>query len=330
MPFANLSISDTFFTWMNRINQQLNWSNALDASNVITLISNSGPTLVLSGSQAKFGITYLTVNPSNNLSDNSAANVASSNIANIIYNYAQSNFNRNNTAIATAYTQANTGYNQANTAYNQANAAYNQANTATTTAAAAATPAMVASAYNQANTATTSAASAQAEAVAAYGEANAAYNQANAAYGQANTIATNSVNGVVILATTAQFLNGVGQRALDVVDTWNAAKEVYLGANTGNLTFDLSQMINGNTNLVANVTLPDPTNFKPGVSGALRFVQPAAGGCYISYGPSYTFPNRITVQLSGGKANTDIITYYTYQDNSGHNNVAITIIKNLG
>jgi|SRR6185503_5257210 len=323
MAFANVSVGDTFFTWLTRVNQQLAWSNALDAANVLNLISNSAP-LVVNGSQAKFGTTYITITPSQVITDNSAINLSSSNVTSQIYNYAQSVWNGANSQISIVYGQANTAYNQANAAYVDANTALTTAQGAFAGANAAATTASVTSVSGTAQ-------GAFAEANSAYALANSANITAQAAYAQANTLGSATQNGATIWATGSQFkANNVG-RVAEISGIWAAAAEANTGAGiSGNVAFDMSTTLNDSLILGGNILLKNPTNFKSGVSGSRRFTQPAGGGASMTYENNYVFPNKLTANLSSTAGATDVLFYYTFIDANTNPRVLVTLVKNIG
>ena len=161
MALANISLSDTFTTWVSRFNQLLTVGNlltygqanstgtltlsnagylngnvSLNVSNGVvkiqgnTFLSNNiiftsnSPTLTISGTGRLGTTVYFNVGQlSTDVNDVNTANIASANSVNTAY-----------TRAIIAYEQANTARDQANTARDQGNTAFDSSNTAQYTA----------------------------------------------------------------------------------------------------------------------------------------------------------------------------------------------------
>lgn len=119
-----------------------------------------------------------------------------------------------------------------------------------------------------------------------------------------------TVQGIVELATAAEFRTGTDtSRALVVDQYWAAGAEVAL-TDAATIAVDMSLGINFKVDTIGgNRTLGQPTNVKPGQTGRFRIRQDGTGSRTLAYHADYEFSGGVAFVLSTA-ANSDDIIYY--------------------
>ena len=183
MALSQLSLTNTFFEWLNRCNEIITTLNGVESgsSNVanttlvgslFNLTSNTGAITIAGGSPDSGETVYLDVSLSSDEDNTSTTVATSANVVNTVHELSRSAFEQANssnitaisaydranssniiaeTTASAAFGKANTASSEAGGAHGTANNAYDAANVVSTTAS---------SSYGQANTANTIAAAA--------------------------------------------------------------------------------------------------------------------------------------------------------------------------
>lgn len=128
----------------------------------------------------------------------------------------------------------------------------------------------------------------------------------------AATIAAGAVTFAKIataaVATAAEYQADTASKLLSADIVWDAAlvETLTYGAS---YTPDLNTFINGTMTLTGNLTLNNPTNKKPGQSGAIVLVQDGGGSRTLSLGTDWKFPASTSETLTTTGGATDILFY---------------------
>lgn len=341
MALSNVAFNDTFEVWRARTNQLVAINNLFEASNVLNFVSNSSP-ITISASAIRYGTIYLALTSSNSVSDVSSVNVASTKGVNTAHMLAVSAFNNANTTLVTAsaaFNNANTTLLTASAAFAKANAAPDIANsyavlvgTAGNNYASGIGTGVGTGANSYATSVGTSGnayALATATAVGTAGNVYAASvgvganTYALAAFNKANTAASNTVNGIVELATIAEFRAATDPNRVAPIEVmYNSGKEVSV-SSAATMNIDFSLGVNFNIELAIHATLGTPTNVQPGKAGRIRIRQ-TIGSNTMSYATIWNFAGGTAPTLSTGLGNNDIL-YYDTIDSS---NIYASLSKN--
>jgi hypothetical protein len=144
-----------------------------------------------------------------------------------------------------------------------------------------------------------------------------AYNTANDCFVWTNqpqpafsTSATDSVRGLVELATAAEFRANTSDRALATNYVWSAADTVGLSWNAGGTTaVDLSAGLNFTvTTASGDSTLGAPTNSKTGQSGFIYITQGATPRT-LAYNSAWVFAGGTDPALTASGGAKDLLFY---------------------
>jgi len=193
MAFSNVSLNDTFATWLTRTNQLVIAYNSLEANNALGASGTANAGII----QANTARVHA------NSSYDQANSVYS--YSNTIYLHANSSYDQANTVYDysnTIYLHANSSYDQANSSYIHANSSFEKANDANSYAFAGIVQANTARdhanvAFGQANSTNLYAFAGIVQANTARVHANAAFDKANAAFANA----TGVFSGTIILSS---------------------------------------------------------------------------------------------------------------------------------
>jgi hypothetical protein len=90
------------------------------------------------------------------------------------------------------------------------------------------------------------------------------------------------------LANTTQFLANTPGMGIDAQQYWNAGAYATL-TDAATIAVNLALGINFTVSLTSSRILGFPTNPKVGQSGLIEIVQPAGGGCTLSFASGYKF-----------------------------------------
>lgn len=126
-------------------------------------------------------------------------------------------------------------------------------------------------------------------------------------------LASNTANGIVILASKSQWLSGDPGRVLEGDQVWESGKEVGL-TDAATISVDLNTGANFNVTLGASRTLGNPTNAKPGQSG---YIAIYSGGAYtLSYGINWKFEDDTAPTNSANTSAKDLLCYTVMNDSN--------------
>jgi hypothetical protein len=107
----------------------------------------------------------------------------------------------------------------------------------------------------------------------------------------------------------AAFMANTAGRLLDTDGVWAAGAEVTLTDAT-TIAVDMSTFINAKVTLGGNRTLGQPSNTKPGQSGAIRIIQDGAGSRTLAFHADWKFAFGADPVLSTTAGATDILFYH--------------------
>lgn len=287
MAFANLSLSDTFFTQIIRINEHTVFLNNLTTSNVATIRSNTS-FLTLAGN-TNFGSTiYLNVTPTQNPLDNSASNIASANMvftamntfntrfgsdfSNLSTRVASDSANSVNTVLALSNSVNATIANSIATVFNQANAAYNSSNTVNLS---------LGGALNGVNTQITA----------------------------INSTLANKANSF-ITSTVPQIIANSTSNVLTTSNVYASQIPVNLGNVAGLISLDFATFLNANAVMTANITFNLASNVKPGVGGVIELLHSGLPRTLNVNTQYFSTPGNTAITLSQTAGIRDALSYY--------------------
>lgn len=287
MAFANLSLTDTFFQQLIRINEHTVFLNNLTSSNVATIRSNTS-FISLAGNTAFGSTIYLNVNPSQNPSDNSASNVASANMVNTAMNTFNARFgsdfsnlstrvasdsaNSVNTILALSNSVNATISNSIATVFNQANAAYNSSNTVNLS---------LGGALNGVNTQITA----------------------------INSSLANKANSFTA-ATVPQIWANSTSNVLTSDRVFAADTPVNLGNIAGSISLDFGSFFNANAVMTANITFNLASNVRPGVGGVIELLHSGLPRTMNVNTQYFSTPGNTAITLSQTAGVRDLLSYY--------------------
>ena len=287
MSFANLSLADTFFQQIIRLNEHTVFLNNLTSANVFTVRSNTAAISVTGNSQFNSTI-YLNVNPTQNPSDNSASNIASANMVNTALNAFSVRFGSDFSNLSTKV--ASDSSNSVNTVI----ALSNSVNSSIANG--------VAVAYNQ---------------------ANAAYNAANAAaiawvgpMGGINT-QISGINSTISLkansfsyASVPELRGNAGSNVLTTANVFAADSPVNLGNIAGSISLDFGSFFNANAVMTANVTFNLASNVTKGIGGTIELLHSGLPRT-VTVNPTYfSTSGNSGLSLSSTAGVRDLISWY--------------------
>ena len=122
-------------------------------------------------------------------------------------------------------------------------------------------------------------------------------------------LATTSVNGIVDIATSGEFVANTSGHALDSASVWSAAAPVTVTYGAS-IALDFSALINAQVTLTGNLTLANPTNVKPGQTGTIRLIQGGSGSYTIAFGTTWKFAGGTAPVLSTAVGAVDYLNYF--------------------
>jgi hypothetical protein len=130
------------------------------------------------------------------------------------------------------------------------------------------------------------------------------------------TNATDSVRGLVELATAAEFRDNTSDRALATNYVWAAADTVALSWTSGGTTaVDLDAGINFTvTTATGNSTLGAPTNAKVGQSGFIYITQDGSTPRELAYNAAWVFAGGNDPALTAVAGAKDVLFYQVLDD----------------
>jgi hypothetical protein len=127
--------------------------------------------------------------------------------------------------------------------------------------------------------------------------------------------ASQTVDGIVELATAAEYRTGTDTGRVPAIDQiWAAPAEVTL-TDAATIAVDMSTFINAVVTLAGNRTLGSPTNEKVGQTGYIRIVQDATGSRTLAYGTDWEFAGGTAPVLSTTAADQDVLFYTVLASN---------------
>lgn len=328
MTLANITLSDTFLTWSQRINEAVTEVNNLGSGNVTSYsvtITGPGTSLnvqngVIAGNGAlitELQSSQLTDNSINLVSNTSVLTISPTNDGRLgskaFYTISISDsVNDNNASNIASANSVNSTYALATNGYNSAVGGFSKANSATNTAVGA---------FDKANTACTTA-------TAAFAAAN---TKITAPVGTFIQRANNGVGTAnVFYADFGQLANGATGVVLDANTIYNVSTANVINyAST--ITLNFANARNFMVTLTSNPTFAMPSNMRKGQSGLIMIKQDGTGSRTASWNSFFQFATGVAPVLTTTAHKIDIVSYHV--DNNPTDNVTrvfCTVAKNFG
>jgi hypothetical protein len=128
-------------------------------------------------------------------------------------------------------------------------------------------------------------------------------------------LATVTEEGVVELATAAEYRANTPARALNNNEVWASADLVAL-TDAATIAVDFAAGYNFSVTLAGNRTLGNPSSTKNGQTGAIVVNQDATGSRTLAYSANWEFATGVAPVLSTAPNTKDVLFYFTQSSTS--------------